>query len=69
MPRYKIKERREKLGLSQVDLINKTGISRATISILENGGEVDIKISTLIKLANALKCSVSTLFEEWFLYF
>ena len=63
MTRYKVKERREKLGMSQAELIEKTGLSKATISLLENGGDVDIKVSTLKALASALKCSVSSLFE------
>jgi transcriptional regulator with XRE-family HTH domain len=63
MIKYKIKERREKLGMSQAELIRKTGLSRATISALENGGRVDIKVSTLNTLASALKCSVGYLFE------
>ena len=63
MVKYKIKERREKLGMSQSELIKKTGISRAQISALENGNEIDVRISTLSKVASALKCSVTSLFE------
>ena len=63
MVKYKIKERRKKLGMTQAELIKKSGISRATISMLENGYEVDLKVSTLLALAAALKCSVNTLFE------
>ena len=61
--RYKIKERRKSLGMTQRELIEKSGISRATISILENDGELDIKVSTLRDLAKALKCSPASLFE------
>lgn len=60
---YHVKERREKLGMSQTELIEKTGLSKATISLIENGGDVDIKVSTLRSLAAALKCSVASLFE------
>lgn len=63
MIQYHVKERREKLGMSQQDLIKKTGISRATISQLENGADVDIKVSTLKLLSKALKCSVASLFD------
>lgn len=63
MVKYKIKERREKLGMTQTELVKKSGICRATISMLENGYEIDLKVSTLISLASALKCSVNTLFE------
>jgi len=63
MPKYKIKERREKLGMSQKELVDKSGVSKATISLLENNGEVNVKISTLISIANVLKCSPTSLFE------
>lgn len=59
---YKVKEKREKLKMSQAELIKLTGISRATISLLENGGTVDIKVSTLDALAKALKCSPGDIF-------
>lgn len=59
---YKVKEKREELGMSQAKLIKLTGISRATISLLENGGTVDIKVSTLAALAKALKCSPGDIF-------
>ena len=60
---YKVKQRREQLKMSQAELIEKTGISRATISLIENGGDVDIKGSTLDALAKALKCSPASLYE------
>ena len=63
MAKYKIKERREKLGMTQAELVKKSGICRATISMLENGYDVDLKVSTLRSLASALKCSVNVLFE------
>lgn len=59
--KYLVKERREKLGMSQKDLIRKTGICKATISLIENGGDVDIKVSTLLALSKALRCSVASL--------
>ena len=62
MSKYKIKERREKLGMTQVELAKKSGICRATISMLENGYDVDLKVSTLLSLASALRCSIQSLF-------
>lgn len=59
---YKVKEKREELKMSQAELIKLTGISRATISLLENGGDVDIKVSTLDALARALKCLPGDIF-------
>lgn len=63
MIKYHVKERREKLGMSQSELIRRTGISRTTISQIENGVDVDIKVSTLKVLGEALKCSVASLFD------
>ena len=60
---YKIKERREKLGMSQAELIRKTGLSRAQIAKREAGTTVDIKVSTLVKLSEDLKCSPTSLFD------
>ena len=39
---------------------NSSGVER---SMLENGYDVDLKVSTLISLASALRCSVNSLFE------
>ena len=60
---YKIKEQRQKIGVTQADLRRKTGISRAQMSKLENGGKVDIKLSTLLKISEALNCPLTSLFE------
>lgn len=62
--KYKVKERRLKLGMSQRELIEKTGLSRAIVSVIENSGDTDIKLSTLISLATALRCSPASLFES-----
>ncbi len=62
MTKYKIRERREALNMSQIQLSQKSGICRATLSLLENGAEIDIKVSTLNALAKALKCSPASLF-------
>ena len=61
--KFKIKERREELGMSQAELVNRSGLARATISLLENGNEIDIKVSTLKALADALECKPSSLFD------
>lgn len=61
--KYKVKERREQLGMTQAELIRKTGLSRALISLIENGGDTDVKISTLDAIAKALKCSPASLYE------
>lgn len=63
MVTYKIKDMRRKRGISQWELSKRSGIARATISKLENGSEIDIRISTILALSKVLKCSPSKLFE------
>lgn len=59
---YKIKERREELGMTQEELSAKSGVSRTTISGLENGTERATTTKTLIELANALQTTVDQIF-------
>lgn len=58
----RLRESREKLGMTQEELAKKSGISRATISALENGKALCVKTDTLTKLADAVGEKVSTLF-------
>lgn len=53
---------RIKLGLTQRDIIKKTGLSSATISKIENGKVDNIQLGTLKKLAVALNSTVEELF-------
>lgn len=55
----KLKSIREKKGLTQEELAAKSGISRATISNLENNPEAVTTTDTLKKLAAALNVKVS----------
>lgn len=59
---YRIKELREKRGLSQAALSRMSGVSRPTIIRLENQDEVVINSKTLEKLADALNVSIKSLF-------
>lgn len=59
---YKIKEARIKMNLTQEELARKSGVSRATISALENGKAEITTTDTLVKLANALNQRVSDIF-------
>ena len=59
---YRIKQFREKKGMTQEGLSEKSGVSRATISKLENSEEVETSTETLKKIANALNCKVSDIF-------
>lgn len=59
---YKIKERRKELRMSQQELAEKSGVSRATISGLENGSITVTTTETLLKIARALGRRVSDIF-------
>lgn len=54
----RIKSLREKKGISQEKLAEMTGLSRVSISNLENGKTLEVKVSTLRKIALALGVSV-----------
>ena len=60
---FRLREAREKLGMTQEELAEKSGISRTTISMLENGHSSCVKTVTLIKLADTLGQRVSDLFS------
>ena len=59
----RIRERREALGLSQVELATRAHIDIATLSKLENGrsGERGPTLSRLYQVATALGCRPSAL--------
>lgn len=59
---YKIKEMREKRQMTQNELSEKSGVSRTTISNLENGVVSVTTTKTLGKLAAALDVKVEELF-------
>lgn len=52
----KVEERRKELGMTQVELSAKSGVSRPTIIELEKNTKTEIKLSTISKLAKALDC-------------
>jgi transcriptional regulator with XRE-family HTH domain len=59
---YKIKELREALRMTQAELAEKSGVSRGTISALENGVERTTTTKTLLKIALALDSSLDKIF-------
>lgn len=59
---YKVKQFREKKKMTQEELSEKSGVSRAIISRLESGEEVVTTTETLIKIATALNCKVGDIF-------
>ena len=61
---YRIKEFREELKMTQVELSRKANVSRAIISGLENGTISVTTTDTLSKIAKALDKKVSDIFFE-----
>lgn len=59
---YKIKEVREKKGMTQEALSEASGVSRTTIWALENGNERTTTTKTLLKIAQALGTTVDEIF-------
>ena len=59
---YKIKEIREAQKMTQEELAEKSGVSRGTISALENGIVRNTTSKTLLRLALALGTSVDNIF-------
>ena len=59
---YRIKAVREKIGMSQTQLSKKSGISRATIWMLESGEDKITTTKTLSKIAEAMNVTIDELF-------
>lgn len=57
---FKLEEIRKSKGLSRRELAEKSGINETTIKFLEyeKNNPYEAKLSTLLKLANALKCKI-----------
>lgn len=59
---YKVKKRREELGMTQQDLAKKAQVSRQTIVSIESNENFQTSTATLVKIARALDCKVSSIF-------
>lgn len=59
---YKVKKRREELGMTQQDLAKKAQVSRQTIVSIESNENFQTSTATLVKIARALNCKVSSIF-------
>ena len=57
-----LSEVRKDKGLTQEVLAEKSGISRVTIANIERGAVTNLKISTMLSLANALDSTVEEIF-------
>lgn len=61
---YKIKELREKMKMTQEELAEKSGVSRVTISGLENGTDRTTTTKTLQNIARALEVTIDQVFFD-----
>lgn len=61
---YRLKEMRELKGITQEELEKSSGVSRQTISAIENNDNYQAKTGTLLALARALDTTVDKLFFE-----
>lgn len=59
---YRIRELRERASMTQMQLAEKSGISRGTIIALEGGGAKVTTTKTLRCLADALGVTIDSLF-------
>lgn len=55
-------KRRQELKITQEELAEKSGVSRGTISLMENGLVVNSKFETISKLAKALDSKIEDIF-------
>lgn len=61
---HKLKEYRSALKISQEELAARSGVSRQTISTIENDGAESTTTKTLAKIAGALGTTIGSLFFE-----
>lgn len=62
MIKNRLKELRTERGISQEELVEMTGISRTTLSKIENNEEVNVNTRTIAKLAEAFDVKPSEIF-------
>lgn len=60
----RLKHFREQMGISQLELSHRSGISQASIARIESDLQKNLKAETIRKLAESLGVSVSRLIEE-----
>ena len=59
---YRIRQIREQQGISQIELCEKTGLTKATIWRLETEPGAVTTSTTLVKIAEALNVTIDDLF-------
>ncbi len=60
----KLRDYREKAGMTQEELANKSGISRVAVSMIETGSIKNPSSKTLLALANALGVTLDQIFFD-----
>lgn len=60
----RIRDLRIEKKMSQEELSAKSGVSRTTISNIENGEEKNVLMSTLLRIATALETTVDNLISR-----
>ena len=60
----RLKYYREQMGISQLELSHRSGISQASIARIETNQQKNLKTETIRKLANSVGVSASLLIEE-----
>ena len=60
----RLREIRTEQGLSKLELSRRSGVSRPTIIRLESDELPTVQTSTLVKIADALGCSVAEIFFD-----
>lgn len=60
----KIRDVRTAKGMSQVELAERSGVSRFTIIALETGSLTNTHFSTVLKIAKALEVTIDDLFFD-----
>ena len=61
---YKVRNRREQLGMTQDELAQKSGVSRQTISAIETNSGRNTSTKTLQRIASAMETTVGELFFD-----
>lgn len=62
MANNRLKQLREENGISQTELAKRTGLSRATISKIENSEQVSVTLKTIAKIADVFGVPASDIF-------
>lgn len=62
MANNRLRQLREENGISQTELAKRTGLSRATISKIENSEQVSVTLKTIAKIADVFGVPASDIF-------